>query len=322
MDNNIEREIALNIMQQQEANDKAAMLREQADLEANRRLIASSVITPTVTPGYTEIFWETLPSKGLFQPKGARLFICSAKSEQVLAWSTINENDPASVNESINNILKACIEYIPTSGRTGSWLDLRECDKISLLFMIRDLTFPEPENKLTVNAECSEDSKNCGTIKIDVKSENFELVEIEQKYYKFYDENLRSFVFKLIDGTDFVATLPSIGIIKKITSYVTEKKQKKQTINESLINVLPFMFPDHRDFDNGKALSLEADMLRWDLKKISIVDGLIKILRHGATTNIKSKCAKCGKEVVAPMSFPGGFRTLFLLSNIDTYLLF
>ena len=59
----------------------------------------------------------------------------------------------------------------------------------------------------------------------------------------------------------------------------------------------------------------------WSLDKISVVDWFVDKMQKTVDANLKHECTGCGSEVEAPLNFPGGVKSLFLLSNIPSKLL-
>lgn len=307
MDN--QKEIAMRYLQQQE---EEALINAQKKLEMDNKFLFEQRNTPQVKPGFHEVFWESLPSKGLFQPKGARLFIRAAKGVEVLHWSTINENDILSVTEGLNSILSSCVEYTPSTGRVGTWKDIRDCDRFSIILMIRDLTFPEPENKLKVKTDCV--SNSCGAIDIEVNSRNLERFEISEKTMQYYDFEKRLFVFR--DGNDEIEMCPpSIGMTNKLTDYIAECRNTGKKISQELMKILTYVETDFRKVNNDFIKNLEADMHGWSARKASKILGYIDSLLLGTNTNLKTTCAKCEQEVSAPLSFRNGIKSIFVLSD-------
>ena len=88
-----------------------------------------------------------LPSQGKFYPEDCVIKIRSAKAAEIRHFSTMDENNYIDMEEKLNAIVESCAQM--TAGKSRmSYKDILEEDRIVLLLSIRDLTFPEPENKL------------------------------------------------------------------------------------------------------------------------------------------------------------------------------
>jgi hypothetical protein len=95
-------------------------------------------------PGYHEIYAEQFPSKGIFYPDGTRFMIRAAAVKEIRHFSTIDEQNPFSVDEALNEILNGCMQ-IRVPGRQASFKDLKEEDRIFVIMAIRELTFLKGE---------------------------------------------------------------------------------------------------------------------------------------------------------------------------------
>ena len=76
--------------------------------------------------------------------------------------------------------------------KVTSFLEIKDQDRLFLIFMIRELTFQQG-NSLAVNARCS-----CGNdMQIEMKRDNFIFHEFDEKLERFFDPSTKSFKFKV-----------------------------------------------------------------------------------------------------------------------------
>jgi hypothetical protein len=101
--------------------------------------------------GWKNVPVENLPSQGLFYEVGTQVAIRAAGVAEIRHWSTIDENDLLGVDDMLNFIIEKCCR-IKVPGKPGTYKDLKEIDRFSLIFAIRDFTFKNGENKMYVNA--------------------------------------------------------------------------------------------------------------------------------------------------------------------------
>jgi predicted acyltransferase (DUF342 family) len=60
----------------------------------------------------------------------------------------------------------------------------------------------------------------------------------------------------------------------------------------------------------------------WSKEEYNVLFELSKRIKTGTKTQVKQKCSVCGDmEVTADITFPGGIRSLFLISDIFRELL-
>jgi hypothetical protein len=66
----------------------------------------------------------------------------------------MDESNLFDIEEKLNGIVKSCMRFESTNKKL-SYKDLLEEDRIAVILAIRDLSFPEAENKLMLKAENS-----------------------------------------------------------------------------------------------------------------------------------------------------------------------
>ena len=108
--------------------------------------------------GWHVLDLEDLPSKGKFYPADTIIKIRSAKAAEIRHFSTMDENNYIDMEEKLNSIVESCAQFNAGDKRM-SYKDILEEDRIILLLSIRDLTFPEPENKLMLKGKTEKTKK-------------------------------------------------------------------------------------------------------------------------------------------------------------------
>ena len=117
-----------------------------------KRFATQTAEEADVILGYYNVEMINLPSAGKFYPADSTISIRSAKVAEIRQFSTVDENNLIDIEEKLNYIIKSCIRFV-SKNKVYSYKDILEEDRIFLLLSIRDLTFPEPELKLTVKAK-------------------------------------------------------------------------------------------------------------------------------------------------------------------------
>jgi len=272
---------------------------------------------PALLPGYIEIWPEKFPSKGLFYGQGTRFFIRSAQVKEIRHFSTINEQDPFTIDEALNEILKSCL-MIRQPNRQMSFKDLREEDRIHIIMAVRELTFPKGENQLVLKVNCKECNHEN---EIKVVNDTFEHNEVEEKLMKYYNEETRRFEVQTKSNGTIIMTPPSIGIMMEITKYIQKSQQEGKKLDQSFIKVLPYIDQDWRGFNDARIKNLEVEFMTWDTTKYNTMYALTDMCKVGVKENLHAICEKCQSEVTTPISFPGGIKSLFVVSDLAGELL-
>jgi|688.fasta_scaffold333534_1 hypothetical protein len=272
---------------------------------------------PALLPGYVEIWPNNFPSQGIFYNPALRFFIRAAEVKEIRHFSTINEQDPFSIDEALNEIVKSCL-MLRLPGKQMSFKDLKEEDRIFIIMAIRDLTFSKGENNLVLRPVCKECNHENELI---VNNNTFDRSELSQQILKYYNEETRIFdVTTKSSGTIKIAP-PSIGIMMEVTKFIRKQQEEGKKIDQSFIKVLPYMSQDWRGFTESYIKNLEIEFMTWNSTKYQTMNTLVDLCRVGVKENLHMECAKCGTEVSTPISFPGGIKSLFVISDISGELL-
>lgn len=267
--------------------------------------------------GWHNIYVDELPSRGKFYPAGIKLQIRSAKVSEIRHWSTLNERDIFDIEDKLNYILQNCTR-ISLENKLQSWKDIREEDKFFILLKIRDLTFPEPENRLAFKKKCHD----CGTeLKIEIKADAFKLNEIPDEIEQYYSESERCYVIQTKSSGIIKMVPPSVGVMKVVADYVDNKRRNDEGWDKAWIQILPYIQLSWRGFTEKDIFDGEIDFKGWDIKKYNVVYSLSEKMKIGANPNITHHCHECGAEVTTRVDFPGGIKGLFMLSDISGELL-
>jgi hypothetical protein len=268
-----------------------------------------------------EIGWkpfptDNLPSAGMFYPEGSTFAIRAASVAEIRHFSTIDENDPLDLDDKLNMIVDKCLQ-IKFPDRHATWKDLKEEDRFCLIFAIRALTFKNGENKLFVNLKCGQTCLGDGSYneKIELNNDNFEYYSIEPKLMRYYSPTERCFVIPSKEVGTLKLYIPSLGVTTFIKNYLREKAKKGEFFDKTFMKVAPFMFGDWRTMTEAVYKRTEQDSFGWNNKKLSVMLKLVELIRFGVKTKLTRQCDKCGADVSAPLSFPGGVKSLFLYGD-------
>jgi dimeric dUTPase (all-alpha-NTP-PPase superfamily) len=275
--------------------------------------------------GWKNLPMHILPSKGMFYPDGTRIAIRAAEVKEIRHFSTIDEDDRIDIEEKLGMVLDSCMRIDFPGEGVVSFKDLKVEDRFFVVLAIRDLTFTRGENMIILIPDTECGKKDCPI------KEGFELrtgvlssYSIDEKILKYYDKSERCFVFEIKKtGKKVKMGVPSIGIANKISDFIVHCSNRKIEIDESFLRILPFILEEWRTTTNDSILSLMEDSNKnWTKEEFSIYFELSEMIKIGTKTKAQIDCPKCGaKEVTADISFPGGIRSLFLISDIFSELL-
>ena len=83
---------------------------------------------------------------------------------------------------------------------------------------------------------------------------------------------------------------------------------------------MPYIQSDWRVLSLTKIFQLEVDYKAWDQKKFMIVYRLAERMRIGVQATLETT-GDNGELVKAPLEFPGGIKSLFIISDLAGELL-
>lgn len=245
---------------------------------------------------------------GMFYPTGTTIQVRPALVKEVQAYSMVDDNNFPDIIDKMNDMLMACVRVKYPTGDIGSYLDIKEQDRIYLLFLIRDLTFQKGMH-LTVNKQCA--CKN--DVQIELKPSNFEYFKLNKNMEKYFDSYTRCFIFDYM-GQEFSLTMPNIGIQKSFTEYITKEVSQKKDPNLSFLKIMPFLLGDRNFIDEKEIKEQLKTFQSLSLDTFQFLNSAISHMKFGIE-NLKKKCSVCGQEVYTEMVFPNGASGIFVVHD-------
>lgn len=264
--------------------------------------------------GYHNIPVTELPSGGMFYPKGTQISIRSAKVAEIRHFSTVDENNVLDVDDKLNLIVESCTRVISDKKRL-SYKDLCEEDRFYLILSIRDLTFPEPESQLTVEHKDKKGKKHT----VEIKKDYFQYFSIPDTLDKYYDEDKRTFLIETKSFGTIEMRPPSIGVMQKMTEYIKDRQEKGENIDQSVLQVMPYLVHEWRGFTDKDIFKFEIEMNSWSNKKYSLIYKLAEQMKVGIQPEMLVQLGDV--EEVVPISFREGIKSLFIVQDIAGELL-
>ena len=252
---------------------------------------------------------------GKFYPTGTMFMVRPAVVKEIQAYSMVDDNNIYDVVEKMNDMLLSCVRVKYPDGKMGTYLDIKDQDRIYLIFVIRELTFQQG-NGLFADTRCS-----CGNdCKVELKRVNFRKHQIDEKFTNYFDDSKKSFQFKVKNGKKYELTLPNIGIQKAFTDYIIKESNEKRPPNLSFLKVIPYLL------NNASTISIEG--IKAKLQEYENIDDISFQFLNSAvekmTFGIKelaTNCSACGLEVHTEMVFPSGASGIFVIHDaFEAYL--
>ena len=261
---------------------------------------------------------DCLPSLGRFYPDNTRISIRAARVDEIREFSAIDENDIKDVTDKLTYMVSQCVK-VYYGNIPGSYRDLLTADRIVLILKIREITFLDGMSsiKLPVPANACETygCKPQDTVVFNSTKLNFTTTSPElEKYYDSVDKcyHVRTKSFGVI--TLFP---PSIGVTSIITNWMVDQMKEEKKVDASLTEILQYLIGDWRRLNNQSIFNILGELSTWSKEKFTLVYRLIEKINIGIEFELKDRCETCGGEITVPISFPDGYKSLFVPTVSD-----
>ena len=247
---------------------------------------------------------------GSFYPAGTLFMVRPATVREIQAYSMVDDNNFYDIVEKMNDMLSACVRIKYADGKIASYLDIKDQDRLYLIFTIRELTFQQG-SELAVTVKC----EACGeSNQIQLIRKHFSFHEVDQKLMKYYNKSSNSFIFKTINNKQFELTPPNIGIQKAFTEYIVKENNENKQPNLSFLKIIPFMLGGRNSITYDGIKSKLTEFEQMDDISFQFLNAAVGKMTFGIKELVKP-CIACGVEVRAEMQFPNGASGIFVIHD-------
>lgn len=260
---------------------------------------------------YEMVQIEELPCAD-FYPDGIKIMVRAAKVSEIQSYSVVDDKNMYDITEKMNDMLKSCVRVILPNGKAGSYYDIKDSDRVYLIFYIRERTF-QSGNNLKLDCECDK----CGhEYDINMERKNFVNGIMPDDLKPYFDTTTRMFNFDLNNSDNIQLGIPTIGIQKHFYEYIKEVVKEEKTPNMAYLKTDPFLIPNRSKITLEGIKKRVIDFKKMDLDTYQFInDAVGKIDDSFGIKEVKSKCPECAEETRSKMKFPGGASTIFVVSN-------
>ena len=253
---------------------------------------------------------------GIFYKAGTKISIRGADVKEVQEYSVVDDKNYLDVTDKMNNILKTCIRFTHPDGRIGSYKNIKDADRLYIIFMIRELTFPGGKNlskEVTCHSCKNEFKIEFRATSSDLKPRTFYNYEMPEKLTKFFDEYDK--VYKItINDVDYEFAPPTIGLQESLFSDIKQKVQMDKNPNVSFLKIMPFIMHEKIDMKDDEITKKLQEFGRIDMESFQVINQFVNNMIFGIK-ELKTECPSCRQEVYTDMTFPSGASSLFVISD-------
>ena len=261
---------------------------------------------------------DCLPSLGRFYPDNTRISIRAARVDEIREFSAIDETDIKDVTDKLTYMVSQCVK-VHYGNVPGSYRDLLAADRIVLVLKIRELTFldgmssiklPVPANACETVGCKPQDTITFNSTKLNFKTPSPEIEKYYDSVNKCYNVRTKSF------GT-ITLFPPSIGVTSIISNWIVEQANESKKIDAALTEILQYLVGDWRKLNSKSIFNIMGELSTWSTEKFTLVIRLIEKINIGIEFELKERCETCGGEITVPITFPDGYKSLFIPTVSD-----
>lgn len=284
---------------------------------------------------YHTISLESLPSEGRFYEENMTISIRACRVNEIREFSGVDESNPNDVIDKLGYILASCTK-VHFGDRLGSYRDILDHDRLSIIFAIRELTFKNGETsiKIPVPANACK-TPGCRPQKeVLFTRDMFERAKPSKRLEKYFIPGIGYKIQTKSQGEIFLAP-PTIGVANAVREWAIEREGNQQQWDSNVAMIIPFITKEWRGLDKESIFRIATEISGWSIEKYSLVYRLIEELNFsvGMSQTFHAKCDSCGGELEIPIQFHhideetgkinAGIRDLFVpnLSNLSDELL-
>ena len=267
---------------------------------------------------YHNIPLDCLPSLGRFYPDNTRISIRAARVDEIREFSAIDENDIKDVTDKLTYMVSQCVK-VYYGNIPGSYRDLLSADRIVLILKIREITFLDGMSsiKLPVPANACETIGCKPQDNIIFNSTKLQFTTPSPEIEKYYDSVNKCYNVKTKSFGVITLYPPTIGSTSIISNWIIDQAKKEKKIDASLTEFLQYLVGNWRKLNEKSIFNTLGELSTWSTEKFALVYRLIEKINIGIEFELKDRCETCGGEITIPITFPDGYKSLFVPTVSD-----
>jgi hypothetical protein len=267
---------------------------------------------------YHNIPLDCLPSLGRFYPDNTHISIRAARVDEIREFSAIDENDIKDVTDKLTYMVSQCVK-VYYGNVPGSYRDLLASDRIVLILKIREITFLDGMSsiKLPVPSNACE-TVGCKTQDtIIFNSSKLKFTTTAPELEKYYDDVNKCYNVRTKSFGTITLFPPSIGVTNILSNWILEQSKEGKKFDIALTEILQYLVGNWRRLNDKTIFNTLGELSSWSTEKFALVHRLIEKINIGIEFELKDRCETCGGEITVPITFPDGYKSLFVPTVSD-----
>lgn len=268
-----------------------------------------------IRDGWQVVDRRLFGERDIYYPADWEFRIRPATVEAIRNWSTIDDEQPNTVDDVFNEIVKSCFS-IKTPQGLLPWGNLRSWDRFFVLLLIRQYTFAMGESKIQYTEECPECDNDVQFV-LDSTTLQYDLPDPE--VMRYYDRETCTWMVDPVEydvnGDVVTLYLPTLEKDANIKAWIIDKLQKQpnKKLDSVFIKFLPWMankISKNLDVASRQIKELEMKFKSFDTEMFTFMNDVITNIMVTPSTKLTTKCPTCGEEVTTNIRFPNGVSEL------------
>jgi len=290
--------------------------RADTDKEEDAKLVEEKHLTRVgekigqnveVRDGWMDVDKRLLGDRVKFYPEDWQFKIRPATVEAIRNWSTIDDENPNSVDDVFNEILKYCLTIVTPTGNLP-WGNIRSWDRFFFVLLVREYTFVQGEKKIEFTEDCPS-CDNAVTFNLTSQSLVYELPDPEvMKYFSQEEQNW------MIDPNEYdvewpepvILYLPTLEKDANIKAWLIDRVQNNKKVDNVFVKFLPWLAPKiSKDLTiaQRQIREYEVKFKTWDSEMFDFMNEVVNNIAVLPSTKLIETCLVFGEDVIVQIFF-------------------
>lgn len=250
---------------------------------------------------------------GVMYPVNWEFQVKAGNVKDVRHWSSIDETNPISVNNHMNDLMNTNVRIIDTTGERRKVVSsdkIFEMDRFQFILFVH--TYSGMTTKLTYKATCGETDSCKAPQDVTLTPFNLQYSELSVRALEYMTAE-DGIVFETKSHGKVSYKPITIEWSKKFSDFNKKALQSGDEIEQNFIRLLPFLMDDVSTIQTlyQKYLGIGEKLFGFYMQTLK------KHLDIRALGEISFKCTTCDQEGIAPVKFPNGLANLFFADDVD-----
>ncbi len=275
-----------------------------------------------IREGWIDVDIRLLGKRAVFYPEDWRFRIRPATVEAIRNWSNIDDENPNSIDDVFNEILKTCVSIVAPGGRPIPWGNINNWDRFFWLLLVREYTFRQGEQKIKYTDYCPECDNE---IEFELNSQSLMYDFPDEEVMKYYDREKRCWYidpaeFGLDDEQPIQLYLPTLEKDAAIKAWWIARMQENRNrkLDQTFMRFVSWLTPKiskDETIAQRQIKELNLKYKSWNTDMFSFMDDVLRNIIVTPSNKLKINCPICGEEVTSNIRFPNSIRDLFNVSG-------